>query len=452
VKWSTKLHPKDAAESGAAVASGRLEGAAQQRVSTPGVVRNLLAMIVWQVGNYLVPLATFPYLTHVLGPTGFGILGYAGAVAVYGVLWTEWGFNLSGPRSVVACRGDRDAINELIWSVVSAKALLCLASVVILGISLYFDRNAAAVLPVVIVSWLPVVSNVFTLNWVLQGVERFQLFATVSLAGRFLTLPLIFVFVKAPGDVAVAAAIQGLAPLLTAVFSLLMVRKLGMLGRPALSWRSMVRRLSQGVDMFLSTISVSMFGVTNTVILASLCGPYQVGIYTAADRIKTVGNMVPAQINTVLYPRVSALMLDKQRAAARLTVLGVIATIGITGIGILAITALSGVVTEKLLGDGFSATAPVLKILCLATGFGNLAYLLGLQVLVPFSHGRFRSIVMLLAGVLNIALSFFLIPRFEARGAAFAFLIAEASILIVFISAITGSSRMRKHFTQIVGV
>ena len=407
-------------------------------------------MIAWQVGNYLVPLATFPYLTRILGPANFGILGYASAIAVYGVLWTEWGFNLSGPRAIVECRGDKTAINALIWSVISAKALLCFVSLVALGIVLHFDRHAVAALPVVLMSWIAVVSNVFTLNWVLQGVERFSLFATVSLVGRFVTLPLIFVFVKGPGDIAIAAAIQSFAPFLTGLFSLLMVRKLGLLGRPGLAWRPAFRRLSQGADMFVSTISVSLFGVTNTVMLGALCGPRQIGLYAAADRLKTVGNMIPAQINTVLYPRVSALMLDRPKAAARLTALGAVATLGITGIGVLVVVALSGFVTNVILGRGFGAAAPVLEVLCFATVFGNLAYLLGLQVLVPFASGKLRSMVMFLAGLLNIGLSFLLIPRFGARGAACAFLIAEAVILATFVSVIVGSARMRAHFTQLL--
>ncbi len=419
-------------------------------VQAPRLGRNLFAMIAWQIGNYLVPLATFPYLTRMLGPTNFGILGYASAIAVYGVMWTDWGFNLSGPRAVVECRGDKTAINELIWSVMFAKALLCLVSLLALGVTIRFDKHAAAVLPVVLTSWIAVVSNVFTLNWVLQGLERFSLFATVSLLGRLATLPLIFVFVKSVDDIAIAAAIQASAPFLTGFFSLLMVRKLGLLGRPTLAWRQAWRRLRQGVDMFLSTISVSLFGVTNTVLLAALGNPYQVGLYVAADRIKTVGNMVPAQINTVLYPRVSALMLDRPRAGAKLTALGAVATLAITGVGVLVVSMLSGYVTNVILGRGFGEAAPVLTLLCLATVFGNLAYLLGLQVLVPFKNGRLRSIVMLVAGFLNIGLSFVLIPHFGARGAAWSFLVAEVVIFTVFVAVVWGSPRMRAHFTQLL--
>ena len=54
-------------------------------MKAPRIRTNFLAMMVWQIGNYLVPLATFPYLTRVLGAANFGVLGYAMAVATYGM-------------------------------------------------------------------------------------------------------------------------------------------------------------------------------------------------------------------------------------------------------------------------------------------------------------------------------------------------------------------------------
>ncbi|WP_223960495.1 oligosaccharide flippase family protein [Paraburkholderia sabiae] len=425
-----------------------LRGGAR-RTRAPRVGRNLLAMIAWQIDNYLLPLATFPYLTRVLGPSSFGILGYASAIAIYGGLWTDWGFNLSGPRAVVGCRGEKAAINDLIWSVTSAKGVLCLISLLALALAVHIGLIAADAFPIVLMSWLAVLSNVFTLNWVLQGLERFSLFATVSLLGRFATLPLTFIFVKTADDIAVAALIQSSAACVSGALSLVMVRKLGMLGRPRCAWRSAAKRIAEGADMFLSTASVSLFGATNMVILGALCGPYQVGLYVAADRIKTAGNMLPAQINTVLYPRVSTLMLETPKAAARVTTLAACATLGITGFGVVVVSVLSSFVTGKVLGQGFDAAAPVLKVLCFATIFGNLAYLLGLQVLVPFSQAKVRSFVMFSGGLLNIGVSLFTIPRFGAMGAACAFAVAEAVILGTFVLVIVGSPRMRAHFTQI---
>ncbi|OAJ53274.1 O-antigen transporter [Paraburkholderia ginsengiterrae] len=411
---------------------------------------NFLAMMVWQVGNYLVPLATFPYLTRVLGAAQFGVLGYATAVATYGLIVTEWGFFLSGPKAVVERRGQPEALNELVWSTMAAKACLCVISFAVLLIAAHVDRKLAAVYPVLLAAWLTVFGSVFTLNWLLQGLERFSVFATVALAGRFSALPLTFVFVRHSGDVVFAAGIQGSAAVLTGLFSLIAAWRLGVLHRPCVSARSVRQRIRESADMFVSSASVSLFGVTNAVILAAMTTPYQVGVYTAADKLKTVANMVPAQINTVCYPRIASLFTAQPRSAARLTVLGAVATVVTTIAGATVIGYIAAPLTTLILGAGYAGSASLLRLLCLVTVFGNLAYFLGLQVLVPFGRARSRSWSMLAVGVLNVGLAIVLTPRFGAEGAAWSLLVAEAVLLAIYVSMILSRSSLRNHFTQLL--
>lgn len=417
---------------------------------TPRLRTNFVAMMMWQIGNYLVPLATFPYLTRVLGAAHFGVLAYATAVATYGMLVTEWGFFLSGPKAVVECRGEPDALNELVWSTMAAKACLCAASLAALLVVARFDTHIAAAFPVMLAACLTVVANVFTLNWLLQGLERFAVFSTVSLAGRFLSLPLTFLFVRTRDDLAIAAAIQGMAAVMTGLFSVIAARRLGVLRRPRLSIRSVWQRLRESADMFVSSASVSLLGLTNSVILGSTASVYQVGLYTAADRLKTMANMVPAQVNTVFYPRVAALSLSDPRKAAQLTAIGAAATLMLTVAGVAALTWLAVPLTALVLGSGYEGSAPVLRLLCLATVFGNVAYFVGLQVLVPFGETRKRSISMLAAGVLNVVLALVLTPRYGAIGAAVSFLIAEIAIAAVYVFIVLSSPVLRRHFSQLM--
>jgi O-antigen/teichoic acid export membrane protein len=406
-------------------------------------------MVVTFVGNYLASFATFPYLTRVLGPTHFGILAYAMAIAAYGTLFTEWGFNLSGPKAAVECRDRPRALNELIWSVAGAKAGLCVISFAALMVLLQFNHQLAASESVLLLSWLGVVANVFTLYWLFQGLERFYLISAMVFANRLVTLPLTFLLVRGPEDVAIAATIQAAGPAVGAFLSIGIAWYLGLLRWPDISWRSIRQRLAQSADMFAATASVTLFGAANTIILASLAGPYQVGIYVGADKIKTVGNLLPAQISAVLYPRISGLFAENKRAAAKLTVAGAIATLITSAASVIFFFLLSGPLTRLILGGEFHGASPVLLILSFSTVFGNVAYFLGLQVLVPFGETRKRSFVMLGAGCANIALAFAFIPHFGAKGAAMSFLIAEAVILAIYIVSIAREPRMRTYFAQL---
>ncbi|MDE1007550.1 MAG: flippase [Paraburkholderia fungorum] len=410
------------------------------------VGRNVFIMVVTFVGNYLASFATFPYLTRVLGPTHFGVLAYAMAIAAYGTLFTEWGFNLSAPKAVVDYQDEPRALNELIWSIAGAKTGLCVLSFLALLMLLRFDGHLASSRTVVLLSWLGVVANVFTLYWLFQGLERFYLIATMVFANRLVTLPLTFWLVHGPDDVAVAATIQAAGPAVGAFLSIGIAWRLGLLRAPDVSWRSIGQRLKHGTDMFVATASVTLFGAANAVILASLAGPYQVGLYAAADKIRTVGNLIPAQISAVLYPRISRLFNQQPRVAARLTIVGAVATVVTSLASVLFFCLFAGPITKLILGNAFHGASAVLLVLSVSTLFGNLAYFLGLQVLVPFGQSRKRSFVMLAAGCLNIALAVSFIPRMGAQGAAMSFLIAEAVILVLYVVSIAREPRLRMYF------
>ncbi len=415
--------------------------------------RNFAAMLFWQVGSYLVPLATFPYLTRTLGPSQFGVVSYVIALTVYGTAWTEWGFNLSGPRMAAQSRQDLAGLNELVWSIVGAKAFLCVISSAVLFAVVHFDREMGGLGAAVWIGWLSVVANVFTFNWLLQGLERFTLFATIALVGRFATLPLTLWLVTSPSDVNAAVGIQSVASLIVALGSMLVAYQQGLLAAPRFCWRCIRTRVAESTDMFISTASISLFSATNAVILGSISGPYQVGLYVAADKLKTVGNMVPAQINTVLYPRIASCFSQQGphdvRTAAKLTALGLLATAATTGIGLIACLSLSDVLTRIVLGRNFVAAAPILNLLCVSTFFGNLAYFLGLQVLVPFGASARRARAMLAAGVFNVLLASLLVPRFGAHGAAFAYLAAEVALFGIYTIWIVRTPEMRAHLMQL---
>jgi PST family polysaccharide transporter len=418
------------------------------RATGTGVRRSLFAMLTWQIGNYLVPLATFPYLTRVLGPEQFGVLGYATAIAVYGTVLTEWGFNLSGPKAVVERRGEPQALNALVWSTMAAKACLCALSFAALLVALQAFPRLAGMRMALLLAWVAVAGNVFTLNWLLQGLERFWLFTAVSLLGRFCTLPLTFLLVKTPADTPLAIGLQAAASVLTGCLSLGMAMRLGVLRRPAISWRAVRQRLAQGADMFAATACVTLFGTTNTVILGSVAGAYEAGLYSAADKLKTVANMLPAQINTVLYPRIATLFGSQRHSAARMTWRGAAATVAATAAGVAVTGVVAQPLTRLVLGPGYDGAGTVLQWLCVATLFGNLAYFLGLQVLVNFGAARWRAWVMFGAGLANVALAFALVPHFGAAGAAGAFLIAEAATLALYLLVIAARKEMRAYLLQ----
>lgn len=80
---------------------------------------------IWQYGlqvvKYLFPLATLPYLTRVLEPTGYAFYAYLVSFMSFVQVFIDFGFNLSGTKKIARAESVEaenrviGAVTELAW-------------------------------------------------------------------------------------------------------------------------------------------------------------------------------------------------------------------------------------------------------------------------------------------------------------------------------------------------
>ena len=63
-----------------------------------GFIHNVIALYGVQACTYALPLLTFPYLAHVLGPSGWGVVVFAQAIGDLIASVVEYGFDISASR------------------------------------------------------------------------------------------------------------------------------------------------------------------------------------------------------------------------------------------------------------------------------------------------------------------------------------------------------------------
>src|SRR6202034_4733263 len=93
----------------------------------PSLRKNIASLYAVQMASYLAPLVTLPWLTRVLGPSGFGQLSFCGAVIGYFVLFADYGFNYSATRQIALLYGDRAGRSKVFWNTITVKGLLAIA-------------------------------------------------------------------------------------------------------------------------------------------------------------------------------------------------------------------------------------------------------------------------------------------------------------------------------------
>jgi PST family polysaccharide transporter len=71
-----------------------------------GLVHNVIALYGVQACTYALPLLTFPYLAHVLGPSGWGVVVFAQAIGDVIASVVEYGFDISESREASRLRNE----------------------------------------------------------------------------------------------------------------------------------------------------------------------------------------------------------------------------------------------------------------------------------------------------------------------------------------------------------
>jgi len=392
--------------------------------------KNILSLLLWQIANYVLPLLTFPYMTRVLGPENFGVLGFAQGIMAYAMLLSDWGFALTASQEVARHQQDHAYISRLFWETMLAKLLLAGVSLLALLVAIALLPRLQAMAWVLLMSWLTVLGTVLTVNWLLQGLERMGRFVIAGLVGRLVTIPLIFLLVHHSGDVAIAAGIQAFATFVGAGASFMVMHRLGVVHWVRPTFAGAIKQLRAGYSVFIASAAVNIYTTSNTVILGAVSGVREVGYFAGADKLRTAAQGLIGPISQAAYPRANALMAESQAAGLAflrriLLLQGGLALCISAG---LALTA--PLLVRIMLGSAYADTVAVLRWLAALPFLIGVSNVFGIQVMLALGMQRMFSRILIMSGVLNLLLVVVLAHFYGALGVAITMVIVETFVTV----------------------
>jgi len=391
-------------------------------------VRNILALYGVRVVNQLLPLLVIPYLARVLGPTGWGLVAFAQAFAMYGIVTVEYGFEYSGTRAVAQGRAQAGRLAELVAGVLGAQLLLaCAVTLAALAIQLLVPAFREQPLLLWAGLAFAIVQGLAPF-WYFTGQERIALIAAIDTGAKLVGTAAVFLLVRAPADGwLVLAASAGAALISTGAAYALVLRQT----RPGRLSLGLIRRtLRLGASMFTMRIAVMMHTAGNAFLLGLLVAPQQVAFFAAGEKLCRPAAWLLQPVNVALLPRLSNLVghsPDRAKALAGLSIL-LMALVGLAFGVALGIAApwLIGL----LFGPQYGSAVAVMRVMALIVPLIVLNAALVSQWLVPHGLDRPLNVVILSATALNLGLALALAPRFGALGMAWVTVAVEGYILL----------------------
>lgn len=380
---------------------------------------NFLYNSFYQLLIILIPLVTTPYLSRILGADGIGQYSFYNSIANYFGIFVLLGINNYGNREVAKHREARLELSNTFWNVYYFQFLSGLIVSILYLIFCFFIAKESLL---ALIFGFYVISCVFDINWFFFGIERFKLTVSRNTIIKVINTVLIFVFIKEADDVWKYCLIMALGLLVSQIVLWPYLFKTIDFVKP--NWSSIKPHIKPNLFLFLSVLAVSLFKIMDKIMLGLISTKEQVGLYESSEKIIAIPTALIISLGAVMLPRISNIVSKDENYMALIDK-SIIFAMMISSSLCFGIMSVSKEFVPWFYGPGFEICIILYQILLPSCVFLAFANVIRTQYLLPNQMDKHYIKSAFLGAGVNIVLNLFLIPFFQAAGAAIGTLVAE---------------------------
>ena len=402
------------------------------------VLSNIVSLSFLQAANYILPLVTMPYLIRVIGIDYFGLLSFATATVMYLYIMTEYGFNLTATKSISLCRGNKEKLDEIYSSVLTAKALLALGGFVLLCILVATVPKLASNSDVYIYTYGIVLGQVMFPVWVFQGLEKMVGVTIINVLSKTIFTVSVFVFIHAKEDYYLVPVLMSSGSIIAGLLSLAIVKKMFNIDFKIQELVKVMQQLRDGWHVFLSNIYTCVYTVSITFFLGIFANDTIVGIYSVSEKIARVAGNLFVPVNDALFPYISNKAYHDPRGAIK--ILGKLSIISLITMSLVSLSVflLADWIILLVAGRPEEGAVTVLRLLAFLPLVLTLSRLFAHNYLINFDQKEELSRIYLYTSIASLILIFSLIPVYYEVGAAIAIMLVEIFAVVLMYRVIRG--------------
>lgn len=408
--------------------------------------------------NLLFPIITFPYVSRVLSMNGMGIYSFSMNYINYFTLIAGLGVATYAVREGAKYRDDRVKIGKFASQVFTINIYATIFSYALLFLSLFIFSNLHVYSLAILIFSIQILFNTIGTEWIYTIYEDYAYITIRSILFKVISLVLIFIFVKTPGDYIWYASITVFATVGSNILNFLHARSFSdihLVRNPL--WR---KHITPILIIFASSAAVTIYVSSDTTILGILRDERAVGIYSIAIKIYSVSQSLLSALLIVAIPRLAMLfgknkLREFHHVLERLINTLLIATLPAT-VGLIM---MSKEMVLFVASSKYLAATNSLRIISFAIIFSIFSWIFSQCVLMPAKREKAILKNTLITAVVNVILNLILIPIWSYNGAALSTVIAEFMVMTMngwscrdIIKNIVISKRVEKNIsTSLLG-
>lgn len=404
---------------------------------------NAIMNTILSISTIVFPLITYPYVARVLGVEMNGRLSFAQSTINYFALFATLGITTYGIKACAQVRDNKEKLSQRVQELVIINIVTTAVVFVALVTSILLVPQFRHEWLLLAIYSLNMVLNVAGLNWMYSALEEYDYITIRSIAFKFISLILMFIFVHNPSDGYIYALITVLANVGSNILNIIRARKY--ISFKLVGDFNFKQHLKPTIVLFSTYLAVNVYTSLDHVMLGFIQNEYQVGIYHTAVRIQTIMATLVTSIGAVLMPRLSYYAEKKDKD----NFFGVLKKSYKVHIMLAIPIALFFIIYAMqtvliIAGSKYHESILPMQIIMFTVVTTALSNIIGMQIFIPLGKENAFLKAVVCGAVINIILNALLMPKYGPIGAAIATLVAQ--IVQFVVQAIQGREYVKRIF------
>lgn len=394
------------------------------------LVQNSLFNIIKTFSNLIFPVLTFTYASRILGDIGIGQVNFTKSIISYFTMIAMLGMMYYGTRDGAKMRDDPLQFSRFSQEMLIINGFTTAFAYALLIVAMLTVPKLQGYTTLLIVNSFAILLQGMGMEWMYQAMEEYRYITLRSVLFQGISFVMLFFFVRKPSDVVPYAVIQLLSSSGSYVLNFINARKYIRFQR--FDHYEIKKHLKPLLRLFAMVVSIELYTVLDSTMLGFLKGDATVGRYTVAVRINKMMNSLITAAGTVMIPRFSYYIHNKEHEKVKSLVSSVYNFVFMLSIPIaIGLFSLSDEIILLFSGKGFASAGFTMRLLTPIVIVIPFSVVANLQIFIPMEKEKLIMQSTLTGAVTNFILNMLLIPKYAENGAAVATVLAETMVTVV---------------------